>query len=382
MKLKLLKNGTIFLQLFVTLLIIDILSIILFIIKQQIIWGIAVPLLILSFIIFWIGIILVYISSTQLGIKTRVLGIMLGWVPIANLIMLYKIIKICKNELKVENDLIKRNLLRADEQICKTKYPILLVHGVFFRDSEHLNYWGRIPRELIKNGATIYYGNHNSANSVDASALELEKRIKEIVEQTGCEKVNVIAHSKGGLDTRTAIAKTDAYKYIASLTTINTPHYGCEFADYFLNKIPKETQEVIAKKYNKVAAELGDKDPDFISAVYDLTSTSCKERNKTVIDNPDILYQSVGSILHKAVSGKFPLNFTYNIVKHFDGENDGLVGINSFFWGKKYALLVNNKTNRGISHADVIDLNRENIDGFDVREFYIQLVKNLKEEGF
>ena len=227
MKLKLLEKGVILLQIFICLLFVDIIGIILFIIKQKIIWGILIPLLILNFIIFWIGIILVYISSTQLGIKIRILGIMLGWVPIVNLIMLFKIVHICKNEIKFENDLIKRDLLRADEQICNTKYPILLVHGVFFRDSEHLNYWGRIPRELIKNGATVYYGNHNSANSVDNSALELEKRIKEIVEQTGCEKVNVIAHSKGGLDTRTAIAKTDAYKYIASLTTINTPHYGC-----------------------------------------------------------------------------------------------------------------------------------------------------------
>ena len=37
---------------------------------------------------------------------------------------------------------------------------------------------------------------------------------------------------------------------------------------------------------------------------------------------------------------------------------------------------------RGISHGDMIDLNRENIDGFDVREFYVQLVSDLKNMGF
>ena len=31
--------------------------------------------------------------------------------------------------------------------------------------------------------------------------------------------------------------------------------------------------------------------------------------------------------------------------------------------------------------GDMIDLNRENIRGFDVREFYVQLVANLKERG-
>ena len=39
------------------------------------------------------------------------------------------------------------------------------------------------------------------------------------------------------------------------------------------------------------------------------------------------------------------------------------------------------KFGRGISHGDVVDLNRENIPGFDVREFYVQLVADLKARG-
>lgn len=130
----------------------------------------------------------------------------------------------------------KRNLQRKEQRICSTKYPILMVHGVFFRDFEHLNYWGRIPAELEANGAVICYGNHNSAAAVRDSAKELAERIHQIVIKTGCEKVNVIAHSKGGLDMRSAIALTDIAPYVASLTTINTPHRGCQFADYLLGK--------------------------------------------------------------------------------------------------------------------------------------------------
>ena len=37
---------------------------------------------------------------------------------------------------------------------------------------------------------------------------------------------------------------------------------------------------------------------------------------------------------------------------------------------------------RGITHGDVIDLMRENIDGFDVRETYVKIVSGLKERGF
>ena len=342
--------------------------------------GIAIFLI--EFVLFWIGIIMVYTSSVQLGVKKRIIGALCGWIPFVNLFMLTGIIRTCRQEVAVERNLAKRDRERAEQQVCKTKYPLLLVHGVFFRDFDHFNYWGRIPAELEKNGATIYYGEHNSAASVNDSALELEKRIKEIVEQTGCGKVNIIAHSKGGLDSRTAIATTSARQYVASLTTINTPHRGCEFADYLLGEIPQKQQEMIAKQYNTVAAKLGDKNPDFLAAVYDLTSEKCRERNEIIHDDPDIYYQSVGSVMNEASSGQFPLNFTYRLVKYFDGENDGLVGIDSFNWGSSLQMVRLEKKGRGISHGDMIDLNRENLKGLDIREFYVQLVSDLRERGF
>lgn len=331
--------------------------------------------------IFWAGITIVYLTSVQLGVRYRAWGLALGLVPIAHLFMLFKIIRVVSAEIKVEKAKNKLNSARSKDEICKTKYPILMVHGVFFRDFKHLNYWGRIPGELEKNGATIYYGNHNSAASVEDSAKELEARIIQIVEETGCEKVNVIAHSKGGLDTRTAIAHTSAGKYIASLTTINTPHRGCEFADYLLNNIPDDIKETIARKYNGAALIAGDTNPDFLAAVYDLTHENCSRRNETVLDNPDIYYQSIGSKLNHASSGRFPLNFSYHLVKYFDGESDGLVGEKSFKWGSDYRFITV-KGKRGISHGDMIDLNRENFDGFDVREFYVELVSDLKRKGF
>lgn len=77
-----------------------------------------------------------------------------------------------------------------------------MVHGVFFRDFRYLDYWGRIPAELEKNGTVIYYGNHQSAASVADSGAEIAARIKAVLQETGSEKVNIIAHSKGGLDSR------------------------------------------------------------------------------------------------------------------------------------------------------------------------------------
>ena len=126
--------------------------------------------------------------------------------------------------------------------------------------------------------------------------------------------------------------------------------------------------------------KLGDTNPDFMAAVHDLTSTNCASFNEEVKNVPGIYYQSFGSKLNRPSSGRFPLNLSYLLVKRFDGPNDGLVGEKSFAWGEDYQFLTV-KGKRGISHGDVIDLNREDIPGFDVREFYVQLVSKLKERG-
>lgn len=339
----------------------------------------TIIVIIIQSIIFWNGIIRVYMTSIQLAIRIRVIGIICGWIPIANLIALGIIINTVIKEVSSENSRIILNNSRVAEKLCETKYPILLVHGVFFRDFRYFNYWGRIPKDLEKNGAKIFYGNHQSAASVENSAKELLLRIELILKETGAEKVNVIAHSKGGLDTRYAISMLGGDKYIASLTTINTPHRGCLFADYLLSKIPQKQKEVVANLYNKTLRKLGDHNPDFISAVNDLTASACVKRNELVIDDEKVYYQSFGTKLNVAYGGRFPLNFSYLLVHHFDGANDGLVGEDSFQWGDNYEFItVNGK--RGISHGDIIDLNRENIYEFDIREFYVDLVQGLKNK--
>ena len=213
------------------------------------------------------------------------------------------------------------------------------------------------------------------------SAAELKSRITEILAETGAEKLNIIAHSKGGLDCRYAISKLGISNQVASLTTINTPHNGCLFADYLLNKIPSTAKNKVANTYNSTLRKFGDTNPDFLAAVNDLTDSYCKQLNNELSTPQGIYCQSVGSVLAKATNGKFPLNLSYHLVKHFSGENDGLVDETSFKWGDNYILLRPTEK-RGISHGDMIDLNRQNFKGFDVREFYVKLVNELKNKGF
>lgn len=331
-------------------------------------------------IVFWIGILCVYCTSFQLGLKTRVLGIVCGLIPIANLLALIVILRTVRDEIDEEYRKEQRNLARKSEQVCKTRYPLLLVHGVFFRDYKQFNYWGRIPKELQANGASVFYGEHESAMPVADSAEVLAKRIKEIVRETGCEKVNIIAHSKGGLDCRYALSELGIAPYVASLTTVNTPHRGCVFADHYLAIVPEEFKRGVSLAYNTALRKLGDKHPDFLAAVTDLTYSACETRNKLLKDPEGVLCQSIGSVVNRPTSGKFPLSLSSTLIKPYDGINDGLVGEKSFAWGETYRLIQTGGV-RGVSHADMIDLMRENHPEFDVREYFVELVHELKEKG-
>ena len=331
-------------------------------------------------LLFWNGIARVYLTSVQLGIRWRVIGVLLGWVPIAHFWALSRMMRMVQREVDMETRKLETDTLRAADGVCRTRYPVVLVHGVFFRDMRLLSYWGRIPRALLENGATLYYGEQQSAASVADSGQELAARIRQIVDTTGCEKVNVVAHSEGGLDARYAISCLGMDAYVASLTTINTPHRGCLFAEYLLNKAPAGLLRRVAHTYNRAFRRLGDENPDFVKAVTDLTNSRCAELNALMPDKAGVYYQSVGSRMARARSGKFPLNVAYPMVKHFDGDNDGLVSVESAKWGERFTLL-SPAGKRGISHGDVIDLNRENIDGFDVREFYVELLHDLQQRG-
>ncbi len=333
-----------------------------------------------DFIVFWNGIIRVYLTSPIIGLKWRIIGLLFGIVPIVNLLILRKIIRLIRYDVRAEEDREKRNNDRKAQQLCKTKYPIVMVHGVFFRDLKHLNYWGRIPAQLQINGAEIYYGNQQSALTVEDSAKEVFAEVEKVIKQTGAEKVNIIAHSKGGLDSRYAITHLGMDKYVASLTTINTPHRGCEFADWMLTKAPDKVKNKLADTYNSMFRTLGDNSPDFIGAVSCLTASYCKSFNEKTPNRPGIYYQSTASKINRPVRNVFPLCFTNRFVKHFDGDNDGLVSPQSAVWGYNFRQL-KIKSPEGVSHADTIDLTRHNRKDFDVCEFYISLVSELKNMG-
>jgi triacylglycerol lipase len=76
------------------------------------------------------------------------------------------------------------------------------------------------------------------------------------------------------------------------------------------------------------------------------------------------------------------LAVTYYIIKMLGEENDGLVSVESARWGEFRGTFRNKAGRRGISHADIVDMHREDYMGFNVLDAYIKIVSDLKGRGF
>jgi triacylglycerol esterase/lipase EstA (alpha/beta hydrolase family) len=116
------------------------------------------------------------------------------------------------------------------------KYPVLLVHGAGFRDKTlgFINYWGRIPELFSKHGVDVFYGGTDAWGSIENNAEVIRNKINDILNETKAEKVNIIAHSRGGLEARYLISTMNMAHTVASLTTISTPHHGVKAMNVFI----------------------------------------------------------------------------------------------------------------------------------------------------
>lgn len=265
------------------------------------------------------------------------------------------------------------------------KYPIMLVHGTAFRDRKYINYWGRIPAALESAGISVLYGNQDSWGSIETNAEVLKNNLMDYLRRQNCEKVNIIAHSKGGLDARCLIAKPGMAKHVASLTTICTPHHGSYTMDKLLN-LPEWLFRILGFCTNSWYRIIGDRNPDFRNTVKSFSTEYAKEFNKNHPDAEGIFYQSYAAAMKNPFSDM--VMFLPNLVVNFiEGENDGLVTTASARWTNFQGVL-RGTSNRGVSHTDEVDLRRRNLtknpksDGvYDIRLVYLDICRTLSEMG-
>ena len=112
-----------------------------------------------------------------------------------------------------------------------TKLPVLLIHG-YMEDASVWNKWIDL---LKKDGISAVYPitfkqSDDECGSAADHAKELSNIIGQIKEETGQNKVNIVAHSKGGLDARVYLANNTT-KDVANLVMIGTPNAGSPLAE-------------------------------------------------------------------------------------------------------------------------------------------------------
>ena len=326
------------------------------------------------------GCLRIFFGSRNLVVGKRVIIVFLMWVPIVQLFLAPILASAAKDEYLVALSRENHEAFTDEDDKCKTKYPFVMVHGIGFRDLKYFNYWGRIPQILEQHGAKIYYGHQNAWGTIENNAQAVARVIDRALEENGCNKVNIIAHSKGGLDCRYLISTMGYGDKVASLTTINTPHYGSELITV-LNKLPDWLYRFISKQLDKPMLAIGDSKPDCYNSSKQLDPAFCIKFNEENKDVEGVYYQSYMSVMKNFLADTL-LSIPYLVMCTQKGRaNDGLVNVESAKWGEFRGVL---KTTgkRGVSHGDMIDLKREDIRGFDVLKQFYEIVCELKQMGY
>lgn len=270
---------------------------------------------------------------------------------------------------------------------CATKYPVLFVHGVGYRDVgiRLINYWGRIPDALKSEGCRVYFGGQDAWGTIEDNAGALAARVRGVLAESGAEKVNIIAHSKGGLDARKMLTLPGMAESVASLTTVATPHHGLEWVDKLL-RLPPFLFSIASKYLDKLYRKImGDENPCSLEVANQFTTGYMKKFNAEVTDAPGVYYQSYTAAMSHNFSDFF-LWIIHAVIKHNGGENDGLVTVESAKW-TNFRGVWRTESRRGISHLDEIDFRRTDMrqkrrGRVNIRERYVEIAAGLKEMGF
>ncbi|MFN3198212.1 MAG: lipase family alpha/beta hydrolase [Bradymonadia bacterium] len=296
-------------------------------------------------------------------------------------------------------------LFEPPADIKATHYPIVLAHGF---DASPSNRWGfyLVPEALAADGHAVYIAEVPPYHSIETRAAHLAPYIDAVLEETGAEKVNLIAHSMGGLDGRYVISALGYGDRVATLTTISSPHQGSAVADFALKVLP----DVFDRKLNALAALWGrtysevSEDADLRAALYAISTEGVAAFNAEHADDDRVMYQSwagVSSVLglpntrreaeacgdldlrHKGTSDRMHVTLAPLAGITAGGfdltPNDGMVTVESAKWGAF----------RGCIPADHLDevgqVKNEGADadtGFDAVRFYRTMAAELAEAGY
>lgn len=251
--------------------------------------------------------------------------------------------------------------------------PIVLHHGIFGFDQLSLGplslcYFNGIDRALAKRGHAVKCAAVHPTAPVSKRAHELKATVQGFLAELGRpkDKVLLIAHSMGGLDARYMVSQLGMARHVAALVTIASPHRGSPSADVWMHDMGMRAVGVPL---------LGMLGLDMRGAV-DLTTGSCRRFNQRIIDRPTVRYYSVTAAC-PASQIPPPLLPGYFAIYAREGDNDGMVSVQSAIWGKHLGTWP-------VHHLHAIN-HRFPTDCLspvgDIVPFYLELMEQLEADG-
>lgn len=208
----------------------------------------------------------------------------------------------------------------------RLRHPILLAHGVLGFDrirvaGKSQAYFRGVPEALADRGVEVHLVRVPALASVAERAAQLAQAVRSI----DARKVNVIAHSMGGLDARYAISALGLSAKVASLTTVGSPHRGTPLADLGTGFFGDTLK--LRALFEKLGVDL--------AAFYDLTTARMAAFNASVPDAKGVFYGCYLGHLPNGPRGSSSLLWpAYRYLHGKAGENDGLVPVSSQSWGE------------------------------------------------
>lgn len=244
----------------------------------------------------------------------------------------------------------------------RTRYPIVLAHGLMGFDEIGVgpmkqDYFKGVAQHLEALGIEVYRPRVPALSSVEKRAEALASRLRALP----AKRVNVLAHSMGGLDARFAVAKLGLASKVASVVTIGTPHHGTPLADLGGSLLRKTVRVV---RFWSAAGNV-------LDAFSDLSTENLTRFNDEVKNVRGVFYGCVVAAVptdSEAMHNFLLPSYKYLASRH--GPNDGLVPAGSQRWGKVLARIE-------ADHWAQIGWSQ----GLDVPEFYEQLVRKLRSLG-
>ena len=242
----------------------------------------------------------------------------------------------------------------AASEYAKTRYPIVLVHGLFGFDSFlGLDYFYGIPGALTQDGAKVFVAQVSAANSTEVRGEQLLAQVKTIMAITGASKVNLIGHSHGGPTIRYVAGV--APQLVASVTSIGGVNKGSRVADILRGVVPAGTlSETLVNNAAKAFVALinlgsgGTSLPQMPTAALDaLTTVKTQDFNRRF---PQALPSGCGSgpelvngVRYYSWAGTLPVTNVLDV-------SDGALGILSLVFGEANDGLVSACSSRLGTH--------------------------------